>query len=312
MNVIHKLAVIAFAVTAFLESATGEALAKTSVQLVKSDPRGQYFLIKRTLMPLLAQRKRDEDQKWRLSEDRQVFDFACSGSRTFYDQFFDRSAWRDLELEFLVLTDLAQQVALLEIDLEALVPKAVWQEPLNRYENQELDELILLLRRGGIKREENALYSKADEVEAREKKREHALFEELVKVLEEYRRSHPSVPRFIIGEGCEGAGEFGITIDTSPPGADVLYIPALFFGFCKTQGLDPEDPNTCVRWRRAPHDQLVKVVGDYHYLARWPDGTVRRGQIPFSETDECRVLVLHKDGMVGFDPQKKTCESSPD
>ena len=170
MSVIHKLAVIAFAVTALLGSATGEALAKTSVQLVKSDPRGQYFLIKRTLMPLLAQRKRDEDQKWRLSEDRQVFDFACSGSRTFYDQFFDRSAWRDLELEFLVLTDLAQQVALLEIDLEALVPKAVWQEPLNRYENQELDELILLLRRGGIKREENALYSKADEVEAREKK----------------------------------------------------------------------------------------------------------------------------------------------
>jgi hypothetical protein len=76
--------------------------------------------------------------------------------------------------------------------------------------------------------------------------------------------------------------------------------------------LDPEDPNTCVRWRRAPDDQLVKVVGDYHYLARWPDGIVRKGQISFSEHDDCRVLVLHKDGTVGFDPQKKTCESSPD
>jgi hypothetical protein len=312
MNAIRKLAVIAFGVSAFLGSTAGEAQAKTSVQLVKSDPRGQYFVIKRTLMPLLAQRKHDEDLKWRLSKDRQVFDFGCSGGRTFYDQFFDRSVWRDLELEFLVLNDLAQNIALLEIDLEALVPKAVWQEPLSRYENQELDELIGLLRRGRIKREENALYSRGDEAEARHNKTEHALFEELVKVLEEYRRSHPSVPRFIIGDVCEGAGEFGITIYTSPPGADVRYIPELFFSFCKTQGLEPDDPNTCARWRRAPDDQLVKVVGDYHYLARWPDGIVRKGQISFSEHDECRVLVLHKDGTVGFDPHKKTCESDPE
>ena len=76
MNVIHKWTVIVFAVTSFLGNAVGDALVNTSVQLVKSDPRGQYFLIKRTLMTLLAQRKHDEDLKARFSEDRQVFDFA--------------------------------------------------------------------------------------------------------------------------------------------------------------------------------------------------------------------------------------------
>src|SRR5262245_42141522 len=95
-----------------LSTLTCPAFSKTSRQLIKEDPRGQYAAIKRVIRPLLQ--SRHEDLKPRLLEHDNTYDFSCSGPRNFYDQFYGSDNKPELELQ--VFLDLAQEVVLLRLD----------------------------------------------------------------------------------------------------------------------------------------------------------------------------------------------------
>jgi hypothetical protein len=273
-----------------LSTLTYPALAKTSQQLIKEDPRGQYAAIKRVIRPLLE--SRHEDVKPRLLEHDNTYDFSCSGPRNFYDQFYGSDNKPELELQ--VFLDLAQEVVLLRLDLGSLVPVRIWGDYVDHFEKQELDDKIDLIRRRRIKLGNDGFVQLDKKSHERQEQRERVLFEELAKVLNEYRRSVPSLPRFVVGSGCEGVGEVAVTIATAPPGAQVMYLEKIWYEFCREQKFDPEDSTRCNRWHEAIDNQLTEVIGDYHYVARWPDGTVRRGQLSFSGKDEGQTIILRK------------------
>ncbi len=264
----------------------GKASARTSSETLKSDLRSQYASLKEVLKPILEARR--EDLKPRL--DGKIFDFACSGNRTFYDQLFDLDAWKDTEIELRALLKLAQDAVLLRLDLQQIAPARIWQADFETYERQELQDIVETLSRGGFKLSEFGVVSGSDEFESRHVRREKELYQSLANALNSYRRS----PKFIFGPGCEGDGEIAVKIATLPAGAQVHFIPRFFYDLCKKQNIDPEDLGNCNRWREAIDNQLTEVIGNYRYIVHWPDGTVRRGVLSFGAHDEGKTITLSK------------------
>jgi hypothetical protein len=85
-----------------------------------------------------------------------------------------------------------------------------------------------------------------------------------------------------------------VSIATEPLGAQVMFIPTFFYELCKAQRLDPDDTRRCNRWREAVDGRLSQVAGDYLYMARWPDGAIRRGTLSFTGMEDGQRVVLRK------------------
>jgi hypothetical protein len=58
------------------------------------------------------------------------------------------------------------------------------------------------------------------------------------------------------------------------------------YKLCQAQHLNPSDLKSCDRWTEVIHGAASHVSGDYMYLARWSDGSVRCGSLGFTSQDQ--------------------------
>lgn len=156
-------------------------------------------------------------------------------------------------------------------------PAALWQAPITQYEASE----IALVQKGAA--------DAATEWTDRRGKFLNALSARLA----EHRAKKPSLRKVVVEGGC-GAGEVSVSIATEPKGAQVLFIPTFFYELCRVQNLNPDDTKGCARWREAVDGTLAQVSGDYQYVVRWPDGTVRRGKLSFHNLQDGQTVTLRK------------------
>jgi hypothetical protein len=254
------------------------APAQTSTALLRSDIRAQYEVVKRTVAKMqaqtLAQKPRLQDRKYDLST------CADAGYYTMEKVVYDDDA------EFRILTDLAMNVLFLTNGLTKMgYPPAAWSADVKKHEEGELARI-----QGQQAKGPDALNELR---EVTTENWEKFLDKFLVPKLNAYRKSHLSLPQLINDKGC-GAGEIAVTIATEPRAEQVLFIPTFFYELCRVQNVNPEDASRCNRWREAQDGQLSEVVGNYMYVARWPDGTLRKGKLSFGSKDDGKTIVLRK------------------
>jgi hypothetical protein len=109
-----------------------------------------------------------------------------------------------------------------------------------------------------------------------------------------YRLDHEKALPKVIDSGDEcGAGGINVTFVPRPKGAQILIIPTMFYEYCKKQDIDPFDRQRCNRWRPVSSTISSEVAGEYHYVARWPDGAEAKGEIDFEtlKDDNAKVPI---------------------
>jgi hypothetical protein len=140
-------------------------------------------------------------------------------------------------------------------------PKAFWENLINEYERSTLAGL-----------------SKVDTL-GRDQVQLDEVADRLVIMLSHYRhRFNPSLPYLTRDTGC-GAGDQIVTILAEPKDGRVYLISEFFYELCKAQGIDPFDTDRCSQWEEVVNQGIAFVAGRYYYLARWPDGAIRKGPI---------------------------------
>jgi len=106
-------------------------------------------------------------------------------------------------------------------------------------------------------------------------------------------RYRPPPVRFVVVEGECGAGETEWELTTQPTSAIISVINAFNFTLCEVRHIDPWSPASCHGWNEAV-TSVLELAGDYHYLARWPDGAVTRGHFSIEEVpkdNEHRLII---------------------
>jgi hypothetical protein len=66
----------------------------------------------------------------------------------------------------------------------------------------------------------------------------------------------------------------------------------LFYEYCIKQGIDPYDRVLCDRWRPVHSTISSEVAGEYHYVAKWPDGVEVKNEIDFENLGDDRWISL--------------------
>ena len=161
-----------------------------------------------------------------------------------------------------IYADVANYVSIWENDLPKVgYPERAWRPWISSYEAA----AIATVKRYGAA----AFYQRSDST--------LPPLSGLRRVLMKYRAAHPKALKIIIDGGC-GAGEEPIKVVTLPVATQVSIIPAFFFELCRVQRIDPNDTTRCAHWREIS-GTVTQVSGDYHYIARWHDGTVKRGML---------------------------------
>jgi hypothetical protein len=178
-----------------------------------------------------------------------------------------------------VYADVANYVGIWESDLPKVgYPERAWRPWVSSYEAA----AIATVERYGAA----AFYDKADSA--------LPSLNGLKRVLMRYRATHPKA-LMIINEGGCGAGETPVKVVTVPAATQVSIIPTFFFELCRVQRIDPNDVNRCAHWREVVDGEVTPVSGDYHYVARWHDGAVRKGTLSFTErVTETGIITLRK------------------
>jgi hypothetical protein len=120
----------------------------------------------------------------------------------------------------------------------------------------------------------------------------------IASALNRYRlQSNASLPKFVVDGGC-GAGDVRVRVVLRPRSGRIFFIPRFAYLVCEKQGIDSDDTIKCDRWREAIDGSLIYVAGDYIYLARWADGTVRKGPLGFNSPDQDgATFYIGKDGV---------------
>jgi hypothetical protein len=114
----------------------------------------------------------------------------------------------------------------------------------------------------------------------------------LQNVLLAYRKTHPRLADIANGLGC-GGGELPVKLVTQPTATQVSIIPSFFYELCRVQRIDPNDTARCAHWREVS-GPIVQVSGDYHYVAKWHDGTVKRGMLDVESAVDSGTITLRK------------------
>lgn len=100
-------------------------------------------------------------------------------------------------------------------------------------------------------------------------------------------------PEFEMDDGC-GAGDIDVKVGINPPSGQLFVISKFFFMLCKAQNIDPMNLAKCDRWNEI-HGSVSPLAGDYYYLAKWSDGSIRCGQLGVNEAaDKNKDLVIAK------------------
>ena len=244
--------------TAFVALGLTSLVAQSSSSLVRTNPTQQYEIVRATMEQFYRQGLLHSN----IERQSGTYDlWNCTDPAGFMGSD-NEGAPGDSALFKLV--DLAQTTTVWRKDLNQLgVPKEVWEPLVSSYEN-------LALQQAG------ELKGAQDE----------AARNQLAATLNKYRQtSSPGLPRFIVEGGC-GAGEIEVRIALQPPDGQIFLIPAFLYKLCQAQHLDPTNPRSCDRWTEVIHGAASYVSGDYVYLARWTDGSVRCGPLGFKSFDQ--------------------------
>ncbi|MDB5431657.1 MAG: hypothetical protein JWP35_2773 [Caulobacter sp.] len=253
-----------------------------SAQLRASND-GQYPAFKQVFGPMLAaetkaRRAEGEDQSG-------PYDLYLCNNGAGYMGYGEGAD--ELSLRATYQVDLAYEVVTWSQELKARgYPPAVWGPLLARYEAERLAEAP----------KESDVWSDTDpDFGSYQGAARDRFMTKLKTALRAYRRAHPGLrlANIIIEGGC-GAGENSISVTTSPRGGTVSFIPLFFYKLCSARGINPDDPNKCDRWREAPGGSVTEVAGDYAYVARWPDGAIKRGTLRFGDLGTSTSVVFSK------------------
>jgi hypothetical protein len=283
---------VLFAATfGILLTAAHPGLSQTSSQAFGANPRAHYQAMKQILGLLVEQ----EDQKWKREEERHLAQLRRSDPEAWRRRQAERrESERRVDLytcrdggDFLSHERLDDnnlllpmtQLAVDTIDLSRVLrrfPRQLWEAAVGDFEAQELAAII---SRGPDSQ------GFAD--------RRTAMLNRLAARLNAARRTNPDLPEAAVEGGC-GAGEITVTIETDPPGGQVLFIPTFFYELCKAQRLNPDDTERCNYWREAISGTLSNVSGDYFFVARWSDGSARRGKLGINPKQEGQTIRLGK------------------
>jgi hypothetical protein len=262
--------------SSLVPAALAVALTASAAQaspILGANPRDQYSAMKQTF-----QRMYDNGDIHprieRIGGKVELVD-CTNGSSYLGSDSFDDSTYQ--------IANLAYEVVRLRRLFSALgYPERVWQPLLTEFEQGQMRWALQKGKSSGgweIPPEQR-------HAEAYQKKFQAAL--------NRYRQeSAPRLPAVTIEGGC-GEGEVGVKIRTEPRNGRVVFIPVFFHELCKTRGINPDDPGRCDRWREPAEGVLFNVAGDYFYRATWPDGTLRRGRLSFTNLKEGQTVTLSK------------------
>ena len=232
--------------------------AQTSSALITNDPAEQYKLIKATLEQFAA--------KGQLDSPRPGSDFYdvrdCIDTNNYIPYFSKHEQQKNEELDNLLAT--AMPFVTWENDFRTLgIPASVWEPILQS-------------------REKDAVRSELQHTPYDGRATE----QQLAAALNRYRKEHnPSLPEFYVHGGC-GSGEVKVHIVLSPPDGQLFLIPVFLYKLCEAQHVNPADPKACDHWTEILNGAASYVSGDYVYLARWNDGSVRCGPLGFKSLGE--------------------------
>lgn len=233
-------------------------LAQTSSIMVKADPAQQYEAVKKTMQSFY---ERGLVSSHIESHNADYDVWVCAEPA----EFEGEAEYPDSKSEDLPnLVDLAETTVVWRNDFRKLgVPPEVWESVVRSYEDARLKN--------------GARLSEAQE-EAGKKR--------IAAALNSYRRlSKPSLPRFVVEGGC-GAAEIEVHLELRPPNGRLFLIPVFLYKLCQAQHLNPADPRSCDRWTEVLNGTASYVSGDYVYMARWTDGSVRCGPLGFKSNDQ--------------------------
>jgi hypothetical protein len=255
-----------------LATYASSSLAQTSTQLTASDLRATYAAIKSAIRKLQA----DFAQPYR---DRGAYVIDPCGTVANH-LLWTKRRYED-EKTFRRLGDIAVNVFEWTHTLSTLkYPRRLWEPLVSQYESEQLS---LLIEPEAGEQEDPRNYIQSS----------YAFVDDLVRRLAEHRKSNPSLVRVVARGGC-GAGEVVVTIATDPRGGQVLFIPTFFYEYCRARNLNPEDTTRCDRWREADDGQLHEVIGNYRYIAKWRDGTIRKGKLTFGRREDGKTITVRQ------------------
>lgn len=93
-----------------------------------------------------------------------------------------------------------------------------------------------------------------------------------------------------------GAGEDRFTLASDPADASIHLITRWNKLVCDGMKVDAYDPVACTGWRQMRSSSVVSVVGEYHYMAAWPDGRTHRGRLSFDDDSLDSTVTLTPAG----------------
>jgi hypothetical protein len=172
---------------------------------------------------------------------------------------------------------IADKVLIWERDLPRLgYPRRIWSGPVARFESS------AIYVANSVKPDD--FYEAYDNLDVRRRGLQNALLA--------YRKTHPRAVDIANGLGC-GGGELPVKLVTQPAAVQVSIIPAFFFELCRVQKIDPNDTSRCAHWHEVT-GPIVEVSGNYRYVARWHDGTVKRGILDVESAADAGTITLRK------------------
>ena len=130
-------------------------------------------------------------------------------------------------------------------------------------------------------------YRQFVELFKKRKRQFEPLQQRLLKDLTAYTRNRAKMPHFVFEGGC-GDGEMTVKIRTIPPGAAVSYIPVFSYKLCQAMKVNPDDMEQCDGWVTAVN-VTENLVGKYRYVAKWSDGTQRKGILDVAGKSTIRI-----------------------
>ena len=245
--------------------------AQKSSTLVNTDPVQQYQLVQATMEQFYARGlvKRPSNIARGLVNstiDRKSasYDLWNCVESTDYLGFVDDKEPGSGALDKLL--NLALTTVVWRSDFKKLgVPEEVWGSLVSSYES-------MALKQGGV---------------FRDNQQDEAPRKQIAAALNKYRQqANPRLPKFIVEGGCGGGGEIEVHIKLLPADGQLFLIPVFLYKLCQAQHLIAADPRSCDRWTEVINGTASYVSGDYLYLARWTDGSVRCGPLGFKSFDQ--------------------------
>ncbi len=272
---IFKILCIAFALTILLDC-YGQKNNYSNTKELKD----QYYLIKSQLQQFLIKEKSFSEIPLNEKFYKDQYDlFFCDNAATHIGYSTDGKY--DLVDDF---AELSFIVIVLQNDLNKLgYPLSIYKSLLDNFEKEQITLRILEYKKG--------LISSLDRPS-----RNHLQLtrERIVSQLNSYRKqNNHNIKELIIDGGC-GDGEIAIKIRTIPSGGKVYLIPIFFYRLCNVEGVNPDNTIFCPYWREPHADLLINVSGDYCYIVKWKDGSIKNGKVNFDKVEEGQVIIFRK------------------